>query len=74
MNLLSWQAIKKVKYEFCTDETFLLQFYLEDQAICGFFIRYGEFDKGIFAGREKITVDNFYKYSTSLLDHFIKNN
>jgi hypothetical protein len=74
MNLLSWQKIEKVKFEFCKDETFLLQFFLENKAIRGFFIRSGEFDKGIYTGIEKISLNKFIKYPKSSLDYWRENN
>jgi hypothetical protein len=52
MNLLSWQKIEKTKFEYCRDETFLIQFFLENNGLRGFFIRNGEFDKGLYAGKE----------------------
>jgi len=43
VNLLSWQKIEKIQFEFCKDETFLLQFFLENNGLRGFFIQNGEF-------------------------------
>ena len=74
MNLLSWQKIEKVKFEYCKGETFLLQFYLENDALRGFFIRNGEFDKGLYAGKEKITLNKFFKYPKSSVNHWTENN
>jgi len=74
MNLLSWQKIEKVKFEFCSDETFLLQFFLENTAIRGFFIRSGEFDKGLYAGTEKISLNKFIQFPKSSLNYWRENN
>jgi hypothetical protein len=74
MNLLSWQKIEKTIFEYCKDETFLLQFFLENNGLRGFFIRNGEFDKGLYAGKEKISLNKFFKYSKSSLNHWTENN
>ena len=74
MNILSWQKIKKIKFEFCKDGIYCLQFYLENQSIRAFFIRNGEWDKGIFAGKEKITLSDFCKYSTDQLNNSARGN
>ena len=68
MNLLSWQKIEKVKIEYCKDETFLLQFFLENKALRGFFIRNGEFDKGLYTGKEKISLNKFFNYGLIIID------
>jgi hypothetical protein len=74
MNLLSWQKIEKTKFEYCIDETFLLQFFLENNGLRGFFIRNGEFDKGLYAGKEKISLNKFFHYPRSSVNHWIENN
>jgi hypothetical protein len=74
MNLLSWQRIEKTKFEYCKDETYLLQFFLENNGLRGFFIRNGEFEKGLYAGKEKITLNKFYQYSRLSINHGTENN
>ena len=69
MNILSWQKITKIKCEFCKNETYCLQFYLENQSIRAFFIRSGEWDKGIFTGKEKIRFSRFFYFSPDQLRH-----
>ena len=74
MNLLSWQRIEKVKFEFCKDETFFLQFFLEHKGLRGFFIQNGEFEKGLYAGKEKISLNKFFRLPKSSLNHWTENN
>jgi hypothetical protein len=74
MNILSWQKINKVKYEYVKDETFCLQFMLQKNSLRGFYIRSGEFDKGLFVGKDKIEFTEFSNYSLNLLEQCVKNN
>ena len=74
MNLLSWQRIEKTKFEYCKEETFLLQFFLENKGLRGFFIRNGEFEKGLYAGTEKISLNKFFNFSKSSVNHWTENN
>lgn len=74
MNLLSWQKIEKTKFEYCKDEIFLLQFFLENNGLRGFFIRNGEFDKGLYAGKAKINLNKFFKYPNSSVNYWTENN
>jgi hypothetical protein len=74
MNLLSWQRIEKTKFEFCKGETYLLQFFLENNGLRGFFIQNGEFERGLYAGKEKLSLNKFFKYSKSAINHWTENN
>jgi len=74
MNLLSWQKIEKTIFEYCKEETYVLQFFLENNGLRGFFIRNGEFDKGLYAGKEKISLNKFFKYPKSAINHWTENN
>ena len=74
MNLLSWQKIENTKFEYCKDEIFLLQFFLQNNGLRGFFIRNGEFDKGLYAGKEKISLNKFFKYPKASINYWTENN
>ena len=74
MNLFSWQKIKKISFNFCTDETFCLQFFLENDAVRGFYIQNGEYNKGLYVGKEKLTITDFFDYPSRLIRTYVTSN